>query len=109
MRRTLVLAVVAGFAGLAFASPASAVPSPTTTQLGETDAASGVIQIGRDRNWRNRNYDRRYRGHYGYGYGYGYRPYSRYSYRPYPYYRPYAHYGYPYGYGRPGISFGFAF
>lgn len=107
MRRTLVLAVVAGFAGLAFASPASAMPSPTTTQLGETDAASGVIQIGRDRNWRNRNYDRRYRGHYGYGYGY--RPYSRYSYRPYPYYRPYAHYGYPYWYGRPGISFGFAF
>ena len=67
----------------------------------------GVIQIGRDRNWRNRNYDRRYRGHYGYGYGY--RPYNRYYYRPYPYYRPYAHYGYPYWYGRPGISFGFAF
>ena len=39
MRRTLVLAVVAGFAGLAFATPASAVPSPTTTNLAETDAA----------------------------------------------------------------------
>ena len=70
MRRTLGLAVVAAFAGLAFATPAAAVPSPTTTNLAETDAA-GVIQIGRDRNWRNRNYDRRYRGHYGMGMGTG--------------------------------------
>ena len=69
MRRTFVLAVVTGFAGLVFATPASAVPSPTTTNLGETDAA-GVIQIGKDRYWRNRYYDRRYRGPaYGYGYG----------------------------------------
>jgi len=101
MRRTLVAALFAGLAGMAFATPASALPSSTAVQTGDTNA--GVIQVGR-KYWRNRYYDRRYSY---------YQPYYR-SYRPYPYYRPYAYYGgyggYPYGYyGRPGISFGFAF
>lgn len=103
MRRTLVVALFAGLAAMAFAKPASALPSSTATHIGEANTA-GVIHVGRnDRNWRNRNYDRRYQG-YSY-----YRPYQRY-YRPYPYYnRPYAYGGYPYWYRRPGISFGFAF
>ena len=102
MRRTLVAATLfAGFAGMALATPASALPSSTAVQIGDTNAA--VIQVGR-KYWRHRYYDRRYSY---------YQPYYR-SYRPYPYYRPYAYYGgyggYPYGYyGRPGISFGFAF
>lgn len=107
MRRTLVAALFAGLAAVAFATPASALPSSTTTQLADTNA--GVNHVGRrDRAWRDRHYDRGYRG-YSY-----YRPYNRY-YRPYPYYyRPYAYGGYPYGYGgygyrRPGISFGFSF
>jgi hypothetical protein len=103
MRRTLAAVLFAGLAGMAFATPASALPSSTAVQLGDTNA--GVIYVGRkDRVYRNRYYDRRYSY---------YQPYYR-SYRPYPYYRPYAYYGgyggYPYGYyGRPGISFGFAF
>lgn len=106
MRRILVAALFASVAAMAFAAPASAVTSTKSLQLGEKDA--NVIQVGRsDRNWRNRNYDRRYRG-YSYS-----RPSYRYA-RPYGYYsRPYAYggypYGYGYGYGRPGISFGFAF
>jgi hypothetical protein len=101
MRRTLVAALLAGVAGAAFTTPASALPSSTAVQFGDTNAA--VIQVGR-KYWRNRYYDRRYSY---------YQPYYR-SYRPYPYYRPYAYYGgyggYPYGYyGRPGISFGFSF
>ena len=102
MRRTLVVALLAGIAAFAFAEPASALPSSTATHIGETDA--GVIKVGRnDRNWRKGHYDRRYRG-------YAYKPYYRYH-RPYPYYyRPYAYGGYPYWwYGRPGISFGFSF
>ncbi len=104
MRRTLAAAIFAGLAGLAFATPASALPSSTAVQLGDTNA--GVIYVGRkDRYRNNRYYDRRYSY---------YRPYNRY-YRPYSYYRPYAYGGYPYGgypygyYGRPGISFGFSF
>jgi hypothetical protein len=100
MRRTLAAAIFAGLAGLAFATPASALPSSpasTAVQLGDTNA--GVIYVGRrDRYYRNRYYDRRYSY---------YRPYNRYS-----YYRPYAYGGYPYYggyYGRPGISFGFSF
>jgi hypothetical protein len=99
MRRTLAVALFAGFAGMAFAAPAAALPSSTAVQFGDTNA--GVIYVGRkDRVYRNRSYDRRYSY---------YRPYNRY-YRPYSYYRPYAYGGYPYGYyGRPGISFGFSF
>lgn len=102
MRGTLVAALFAGLAAMAFATPASALPSSTSVQLGEPNA--GVIHVGRRDRWRH--YDRRYRG-YSY-----YRPYR--YYRPYPYYysRPYAYYGYggyPYWYGRPGISFGFSF
>lgn len=100
MRGTLVAALFAGLAAMAFATPASALPSSTSIQLGAPN--TGVIHVGRRDRWRH--YDRRYRG-YSY-----YRPY----YRPYPYYysRPYAYYGYggyPYWYGRPGISFGFSF
>jgi hypothetical protein len=101
MRRTLVAALFAGLAAMAFATPASALPSTKSVQLGETNA--GVIQVGRnDRNWRKRHsgyYPRNYRYH---------RPYA---YRPYAYYgHPYRYpYGYGYGYRRPGISFGFAF
>lgn len=104
MRRALVVALFAGLAAMAFAKPASALPSSASTvmHIGEA-AGAGVIKVGRnDRNWRYRNNDRRYRG-YSY-----YRPQHRY-YRPYPYYRPYAYGGYPYWYRRPGISFGFAF
>jgi hypothetical protein len=115
MRRTLVVALLAGFAALGLATPASAVPSSSAAQLGEAKAP-GVIQTVRDRDWRRyggRNYDRRWS--YNRGYGYRYRPYGYYGYRPY--YRPYAYYGRPYGYygygwpyyRRPGLSFGFAF
>lgn len=102
MRRTLAAALFAGLAGMAFVAPASALPSSTSVQLGDTTA--GVINVGRrDRVYRNnRYYDRRYSY---------YRPYNRY-YRPYSYYRPYAYGGYPYYggyYGRPGISLGFSF
>ena len=100
MRRTLAAALFAGLAGMAFAAPASALPSSTAStavQLGENNA--GITYVGRrDRVYRNRYYDRRYSD---------YRPYNRYS-----YYRPYSYGGYPnnggypYGYnGRPGISF----
>ena len=104
MRRTLVVALFAGLAAVAFAKPASALPSSTPAITHTGNVGAGVIQVGRnDRNWRYRNYHRGYRG-YSY-----YRPYNRY-YRPYPYYaRPYAYGGYPYYYRRPGISFGLAF
>jgi len=101
MRKTLIVAVVAGFSALAFAKPALSLPSTPTIEHGQTTA--GVLDVGyRDRYWRNRHHYR------GYSYGYGYRPY----YRPYGYYRPYAYGGYPYYrgyYGRPGISLGLSF
>jgi hypothetical protein len=115
MRRTFVVALLAGFAALGLATPASAGPSSSATRLDVTNP-EGVIHAVRDRDWRrygNRKYDRRYS--YNRGYRYGYRPYGYGYYRPY--YRPYAYYGRPYGYygygypyyRRPGISFGFAF
>lgn len=96
MRKTLIVAVAAGFAALAFAKPALSMPSALTIEHGQS---VGVLDVRyRDRYWRNGHHYR------GYSYGYGYRPY----YRPYGYYRPYAYYGgYPY-YRRPGISLGFA-
>ena len=117
MRRTLVVALLAGFAALGLATPASAAPSSIATQLGETNS-EGVIHVGRrDRDWRRyggRKYGRNW-GYYGYGYRYrpyGYYGYYRHYYRPYAYYgHPYGYYGYgsPYWYGRPGISLGFSF
>jgi hypothetical protein len=100
MQRTLILALFAGFTVLAFAKPALAVPSTTTSQFNETNA-TGVIYVGRnDRNWRNKNYKRNYSG-----YSYRSRPYNR----GYSSYRPYVSQGYPYYYRRPGISLGLAF
>ncbi len=102
MRRTFVVALLAGFAALGFATPASAAPSSIATQLGETNS-DGVIHVGRrDRDYRKYRYNR--------GYSYGYRPHYYRDYGYYrPYYRPYAYYGSPYWYRRPGISFGFSF
>jgi hypothetical protein len=111
MRRTFAVALLAGFAALGFATPASAVPSSIATQLGNANS-DGVIHVGRRDNWRKygRNYDRGGWNYYNRGYGYRYRPYYYRDYGYYrPYYRPYAYYGSPYWYGRPGISFGFSF
>jgi hypothetical protein len=101
MRRTLIVALAAGFTALTFAHPALSMPSTLAIEHGQTSA--GVLDVRyRDRNGHNRYYNR------GYSYGYGYRPY----YRPYGYgySRPYAYGGYPYSYyRRPGISLGLSF
>jgi hypothetical protein len=103
MRRSLIVALSAGFAILAFAKPAVSAPSTATPHYGES--SESVVY----RHWRGRPY---YRG-YAYGYRPYYRPYAYYGpysyYGPYAYYGPpYAYYGYPY-YGRPGISLQFGF
>jgi hypothetical protein len=96
MRKTILLALCAGFGVLVFSAdkPAVATPATPAVQVGETEA--GVITVGRrDRYWRRHHY--------------AYRPYP-YYYRPYAFYRPYPYYhGYPYYYRRPGLSFGFFF
>jgi hypothetical protein len=97
MRKAIMVVVLfAGFAAMAFAKPAAALPSSPTIEQGQSNAP--VLDVGyKNRNWHGGH---RYRG----GYAYGYRPY----YRPYGYYRPYYGYGYPY-YRRPGISLWFGF